>query len=172
MNITKPWWAVPGNFRQPRHDYNKIPTTYCRQSVGITSGLSDEVGITLENCRILVRRFLVISLCRNLIFTIDFSGENFSFHKNISTKIFFTIFSSISFVFDVCGIMYFAKSFIRNFAHCEFFFLQFWCTGKNCKFFLQFFFQRWTWILNLKRFLFWKKVKIFLIVLLDFFTHY
>ena len=44
-----------------------------------------------------------------------FFGENFSFHKNISAKIFFTIFSRISFVFDVCEIMCFAKFFIRNF---------------------------------------------------------
>ena len=50
-----------------------------------------------------------------------FFGENFSFHKNISAKIVFTIFSQISFVFDLCEIMYFAKSFIRNFAYCEFF---------------------------------------------------
>ena len=52
-----------------------------------------------------------------------FFGENGSFHKNISVKIFFTIFSRISFVFYVCQIMYFAKFFIRNFAYCEFFFV-------------------------------------------------
>ena len=49
-----------------------------------------------------------------------FFGESFSFYKNISAKIFFTIFSRISFVFDVCEIMYFAKFFIRNFVYCEF----------------------------------------------------
>ena len=71
-----------------------------------------------------------------------FFGKNFSFHKNISAKIFFTIFSRISFVFDVCEIMYFAKFFIRNFASCEFFVLQFWCTEKKIvHFFLRFFFQ-------------------------------
>ena len=50
-----------------------------------------------------------------------FFGEHFSVHKNISAKIVFTIFSRISFVFDVCEIMYFAKFFIRNFRYCEFF---------------------------------------------------
>ena len=102
-----------------------------------------------------------------------FFGENFSFHKNISATIFFTIFSRISFVFDVCEIMYFARFFIRNFAYCVFFRFAILVYGKkNCKFFLRFFFQRWTWIPNLKMFLFWKKVKFSLIVLLDFFTHY
>ena len=96
-----------------------------------------------------------------------------SFHKNISAKIFFTIFSQISFVFDVCEIMYFAKIFIRNFAYCEFFCFAILVYGKkNCNFFLQFFFQRWTWIPNLKFFFFWNKVKFSLLVLLDFFTHY
>ena len=107
------------------------------------------------------------------IFFIEFFfGENFSFHKNISAKIFFTIFSRIYFVFDVCKIMYFAKKIIRNFAYCEFFFSKFGVRKKNCKFFLHFLFQRWTWIANLKMFLFWKKVKFSLIILLDFFTHY
>ena len=56
------------------------------------------------------------------IFIIQFFfGENFSLHKNISAKIFFTIFSRFFFVFDVCEIMYIAKFFIRNFACCEFF---------------------------------------------------
>ena len=50
-----------------------------------------------------------------------FFGENFYFQKNISAKIVFTIFSRISFVFDVCEIMYFAKFFILNFAYCDFF---------------------------------------------------
>ena len=50
-----------------------------------------------------------------------FWGKNFFFHKNISAKIFFTIFSGISFVFDVCEKMYFAKFSIRNFAYSEFF---------------------------------------------------
>ena len=71
-----------------------------------------------------------------------FFGENFSFHKNISAKILFTKFSRISFVFDVCEIMYFAKNFIRNFAYCEFFCFSIlvW-EKKNCKFFLRFFFS-------------------------------
>ena len=66
------------------------------------------------------------------IFIIEFFfGGNFSFHKNISAKIVFTIFSRISFVVDVCEIMYFAKFFIRNFIYCEFFVLQFWCMEKK-----------------------------------------
>ena len=102
-----------------------------------------------------------------------FYGEHFSFHKKISAKIFFTIFLRISFVFDVCEIMYFAKFFIRNFAYCKFFCFAILVFGKkNCKFFLRPFFQWWTWIPNFKIFLFWKTVKFSLIVLLDFFTHY
>ena len=52
--------------------------------------------------------------------------------------------------------------YLRNFAYCEFFYFAILVYGKkNCKFFLQFFYQRWTWIPNLKMFLFWKKVKCF-----------
>ena len=59
-----------------------------------------------------------------------FFGENFSFHKNISS------------VFDVCEIMYFAKFYIRNFAYCVVFVLQFWCTEKKIvNFFYNFFFS-------------------------------
>ena len=75
------------------------------------------------------------------IFIVEFFfGENFSFHKNISAKIFFPIFSRIPFVFDVCEIMYFAKFFIRNFAYCEFFCFAILVYGKkivnfSCNFF-------------------------------------
>ena len=48
-----------------------------------------------------------------------FFGENLSFYKNIF------------FVFGICEIMHFAKFFIRNFAYCEFFVLQFLCTEKK-----------------------------------------
>ena len=77
------------------------------------------------------------------IFFIEFFfGKNFSFHKNISAKIFFTIFSRISFVFYVCEVMYFAKFFIRNFAYCEFFCFAILVYGKkNCKLVLRFFFS-------------------------------
>ena len=54
-----------------------------------------------------------------------FFCENFSFQKNISAKIHFTIISRISFVFDVCEIMYFAEFFIRNFGYCDFLFCNF-----------------------------------------------
>ena len=71
-----------------------------------------------------------------------FFCENVSFHKNISAKIFLTIFSRIYFVCDVCEIIYFAKFFIRNFAHCEFFWFAILVYGKkNCKFFCDFFFS-------------------------------
>ena len=71
-----------------------------------------------------------------------FFGENFSFHKNICAKIFFTIFSGISFVFDVCVIMYFAKFFIRNFAYREFFCFAILVYGKKIvNFFCDFFFS-------------------------------
>ena len=72
-----------------------------------------------------------------------FFGENFSFHKNTSLKIFFTIFSRIYFVFDVCKILYFAEFFIRNFAYCDFFCFAILVYGKkNCTFFFcDFFFS-------------------------------
>ena len=77
------------------------------------------------------------------IFIIEyFFGENCSFQKNISAKIFFTTFSWISFVFDVCEIMYFAKFFIRNFAYCEFFCFVILVYGKKIvHFFCDFFFS-------------------------------
>ena len=86
-------------------------------------------------------------------------GESFSFHKNISAKIFFTIFSRIPFVFDVCEIKYFAKFFIWKFAYCEFFCFAILVYGKKIvNFFCVFFsdereYQIW-------KCLFWKKVKL------------
>ena len=74
------------------------------------------------------------------IFLSNFFCENFSFYKNTSAKIFFTIFSRISFVFDVCEIMYFAKLFIRNFAHCDFLCFAILVYGKK-NFFCDFFFS-------------------------------
>ena len=71
-----------------------------------------------------------------------FFGEIFSFHKNISAKIFFTIFSRISFGFDVCEIMYFAKNLIQNVAYCEFFCFAILVYGKKVfNFFCDFFFS-------------------------------
>ena len=62
------------------------------------------------------------------IFLSYFFWRKFFFHKNIS------------FVFDFCEIMYFAKFYIRNFGYCEFFVFQFWCIEKkNCKLFCNFF---------------------------------
>ena len=87
-----------------------------------------------------------------------FFRENLSFYKNISAKIFFTILSRISFVFDVCEIMYFAEFFIRNFAYCDFFlFCNYGVRKKNCKFFLQFFssdeceYQIWKYFFSEKK---------------------
>ena len=72
----------------------------------------------------------------------NFFGENLSFHKTICAKIFFTIFSRISFEFDVCEIMYFAECFIRNFAYCEFFCFAILVYGKIIvNFFCDFFFS-------------------------------
>ena len=76
-----------------------------------------------------------------------FLSRNFSFHKNIS------------FVFDVCEIMYFAKIYIRSFAYCEVFVLQFWCTGK--KIFLQFFFLAMNLNTKFENVSFLKKSKFF-----------
>ena len=56
-------------------------------------------------------------------------------------KIFFTIFSQISFVFDVCELMYIAKFFIRNFATCEFFCSEILVYGKKIVNFFAIFFS-------------------------------
>ena len=102
-----------------------------------------------------------------------FFGETFSFHKNISAKIFFTICSRISFVFDLYEIMYFAKFFIRIFAYCEFFCFAIVVYGKkNCKFFFVIFFSTMNMNTKFENVSFLKKVKFSLIVLLDFFIHY
>ena len=115
---------------------------------------------------------LILKFFSNLFISKNFFYEIF-FIKFFLAKIFFTTFSQISFVFDVCKIMYFPKFFIRNFAYCEFFsFAILVYEKKIVNFFRHFFFQRWTWIPNLKMFFFWKKVKFSLIVLLDFFIHY
>ena len=55
----------------------------------------------------------------NLYYGIFF-GQNLSFHKNISAKIVFTIFSQISFVFDVCEIFYSKFCVLRIFLFCNF----------------------------------------------------
>ena len=114
---------------------------------------------------------IIIKIFFEKIFLSNFFWRKFVFSQNYFCEIFFTIFSRIDFVFDVCEIMYFAKFFIRNFAYCEFFCFAFLVYGKkNCKFLLRFFFQWWTSMPNLKMFLFWKKVKFSLMLLLDFFT--
>ena len=51
----------------------------------------------------------------------NFFCRKFFFSQKYFCEDFFTIFSRIYFVFDVCEIMYLAKFFIRNFAYCEFF---------------------------------------------------
>ena len=57
-------------------------------------------------------------------------------------KIVFTIFSRMSFVFDVCEIMYVAKNFIRNFAFREYFCFKILVYGKKIvNFFCDFFFN-------------------------------
>ena len=70
---------------------------------------------------------------------------------------------------------------LRNNVFCEIFYSKFCLLRillflnfgvRKKKLFFAIFFQRWTWIPNLKMFLFWKKVKFSLIVLLDFFIHY
>ena len=85
---------------------------------------------------------------------------------------FFTTFSRISFVFDACEIMYFAKFFIRNFAYSEFFcFVILVYEKKKVNFFCDFF-SAMNVNTKFENFSFLKKVKFSLIVLLDFFTHY
>ena len=74
-------------------------------------------------------------------FYLIFFGENFCFHKNIFCEDFFTIFSRISFVFDVCEIMYLRNFLFEILLIAIFFVLQFRCTEKKivnffCDFFL------------------------------------
>ena len=90
-----------------------------------------------------LRKFFSTNFFLVEIFFIEFFlAKIFFFHKNISAKIFFTIFSRISFVFDVCEIIYFAKFFIRNFAYCEFFCFAILSYGKKIvNFFCDFFFS-------------------------------
>ena len=55
------------------------------------------------------------------IFIIVFFWQKFFFSQKYFREDFLTIFSQISFVFDIFEIMYFAKFFIRNFAYCQLF---------------------------------------------------
>ena len=72
-----------------------------------------------------VEFFFFKKICTNIFFYKfffwwKFLVSNFSFHKNISAKIFFTIFSRISFVFDVCEILYSKFCLLRFFLFCNF----------------------------------------------------
>ena len=98
--------------------------------------------------------------------------RNFSLHKNISAKIFFTIFSGIYFVFVVCEILHFAKKFIRNFAYCEFFCFAILVYGKKIVNFFCDFFLAINVNTKFENVFFSEKVKFSQILLLDFFTHY
>ena len=92
--------------------------------------------------QICLRKFFFTNFFFVKIFIIEFFWRKFFFHKNISAKIFFTVFSRISFVFDVCEIVYFAQFFIPNFAHCEFFCFAILVYGKKIvNFFCDFFFS-------------------------------
>ena len=105
-----------------------------------------------------------------------FFGEHF-FIKFFLAKIFLFTKIFLRRFFSLCFANSFCIWFLRHNVFCEIFYSKFcllqiflFCNfgvrKKNCKFFLRFFFQR-TWIPNLKMFLFWKKVKFSLIVLLD-----
>ena len=90
-----------------------------------------------------------------------FFGGNFFFYKNIPAKIFFTIFSRISFVFDVCEIMYVAKKFIRNFAYCKFFCFAILVNGQKIVNFFAMFFSAMNVNTKFENFSFLIKSKIF-----------
>ena len=101
-----------------------------------------------------------------------FLSKIFLFTKIFLRRFFHNIFANLFCIWclrnNVFGEIFYSKfCLLRIFSFCNF-----GVQKKNCKFFLRFLFQRWTWIPNLKMFLFWKKVKFSLIVLLDFFTHY
>ena len=89
------------------------------------------------------------------------------FHKNISAKIFFTIFSRVSFVFDVCEIMRFANFYLKFCLLRIFLFCKFGVRKKIVNFF-----SAMNVNTKFENVSFLKKSKISLIVLLDFFTHY
>ena len=101
-------------------------------------------------------------LWRKFFFSQKYFCEDF-FHNIFAN--FFCIWCLRNNIF--CEIFYSNFCLLRIFSFCNF-----GLRKKNCKLFLQFFFQRWTWMPNLKMFLFWKQVKFSPIVLLDFFTHY
>ena len=135
---------------------------------------------------------LFLKFFSNFFFSKNFFYEFFSTNFFL-VKIFFIVFFWRKFFFSqkyFCEIFFhiiFANFFciwyLQNNVFCEIFYskfclLQIVCFAilvygkKNVNFFCDFFFQQWTWIPNLKMFLFWKKVKFSLIVLSDFFTHY
>ena len=90
-----------------------------------------------------------------------FFGENLSFYKNISAKIFFTIFLRIYFVFDVCEIMYFEKFCIGNFAYWEFYCFAILVHGKKMYTFFAIFFSAMNVNTKFENVFFLKKSKIF-----------
>ena len=106
--------------------------------------------------------FIIEFFLANIFFTKIFLRRFFSLYIREN---FFCIWCLRNNVF--CDIFYSKFCLLRIFLFCNF-----GVRKKNTKFFLRFFFQRWTWIPNLKIFLFWKKVKFSLIVLLDFLTYY
>ena len=82
---------------------------------------------------------------------------------------FFTIFSQISFVFHVCEINLYCEMFSEILLIANYFILQFWCTEKNCKFFIKnFFFQKLTEF-NRLFFKYKKIVKIIFLIFFEFF---
>ena len=111
-----------------------------------------------------------------------FFGENF-FIEFFLAKIFFSQkYFSEDFFHNIFS-NFFCIWYLRNNVFCEIFYSEFcllriflFCNfsvrKKNCKCFLRFFFSAINVNTKFENFLFWKKVKFFLIVLLDFFTHY
>ena len=67
----------------------------------------------------------------------------------------------MSFVFDVCEIMYFAKFLIQNFAYCEFFCFAILVYGKKIVNFFAIFFSAMNVNTKFENFSFLKKSKIF-----------
>ena len=104
-------------------------------------------------------------------FVIEFFWRKFVFSQNYLCEDFFhNIFANFVWIWCLrnnvfCRMFYSKLCLLRIFLFCNF-----GVRKNNCQFFLRFFFQRWTRMPNLKMFLFWKKVKFSLIVLLDFFT--
>ena len=120
------------------------------------------------NFQIFFEFFFSKNFFTKIFFYKFFFGDNFFYRFFFWRKFFFSQkYLCEDFFLNIFG-NFFCIWCLRNNVFCEifypkfclsriFWFCNFGVRKKNCKFFLRFFFQRWSWIPNLKMFLFWKK---------------